>query len=71
MCILCDLETAKSKEDRERARCHVIDIIKTCERIAGNYRSILMGNLKPHSEEMKKAMFYERHLVRLLINDLL
>jgi hypothetical protein len=69
MCIWCDLN--KQDEDGERARTLIEDIHKTCETVTFLYRQLKRGNIKPHTKEMDKLVLSERHLIRLLIMDVL
>jgi hypothetical protein len=69
MCIFCDLD----KEDGSRTSAinYAEDIIDTCNKIADGYKGILSRNIKPHTDKMKYIIQNERHLIRLIIDDIL
>ena len=69
MCILCDL--TKTDGTKQSAINYAEDIIDTCNKISGGYKSVLSGYIKPHTEEMDRLVQNEKHLVRLVIEDIL
>lgn len=69
MCIYCDL--FKGGKEAGMARFSAQDIIDTCQEIAGGYKAVLSGHIKPHSDEMTRLVQKERHLVRNIIQDIL
>jgi hypothetical protein len=73
VCLLCDLydRNLKGDEARDRAISYINDVINSCEKLSLNYRKILTGAIKPHTDEMTKVCLHEKHLVRLLIDDAL
>ncbi len=73
MCLLCDLydRNLKGDEARDRAVSYVNDIINSCESLSIAYRKVLTGAIKPHTDDMSKVCQQEKHLVRLLIDDVL
>ena len=70
MCIFCDLN--KTEDNRNlSARNYAQDIIDTCNSIAGGYKAVLSGHIKPHTDRMADVVRDERHLIRLIIDDVL
>lgn len=70
MCILCDLFKG-DEELRAKAYQEVDNIIELCQEIAGGYKSVRSGHVKPHTEEMKRLIGKEKSLIRILIQDIL
>ena len=73
MCKLCDLEKKDFNDStaRKQAEVYVNDIICSCERMAHNYRQILVGKIKPHTDKMTSVCSQEKHLIGLFIYDAL
>lgn len=70
MCELCNL-TSIYEPERKKAIDEVEHIMAMCDQVKGYYSEILHGSRKPHTNDMKSVELAEKHLIRLLIDDVL
>lgn len=70
MCIYCDLKSNDPIE-RENAKHHVDNIIEACDQVSLDFKMIRGGSINPHTKDMELVTLREKHLIKLLLPDVL
>ena len=65
MCELC----SSDKAELDKHRGFLRDRAERLERLAGDYRSLAAGYIKPHTDEMKRLSSNALSIVRFLVEE--